>query len=741
MLISYGAIMGIAREKRIVYEFGPFTLDVSARRLIRDGEEVSVQSKLFDMLVLLVENRGRVIRKDELLDHLWPDSFVEEGSLSQNIFQLRKILGDIGQQHVYIKTVPKRGYLFVAQVEERDGEIIDLQPSGDADDNTSEDHPEKALSLTLRGSASRKKAIILMSIVVLASTLSFAIYRFINSRPSERAFLPQNLRLSKVTSEGASRRVAISPDGKVVAYILEKDGKQSLWIRQVASTSVALAVPPNDMLCRGLTFSAEGHYIYYLAYLGASNMGVVYRVPVLGGIPEKILEDVDSPVSFSPDGKQMAFVRNYPNTNETALMVVEADGKNERRLSARKAPLSYLLGGPAWSPDGKVIACAARGSDSRGFYMSIAGISPVSGEETPLSELKWNSVGQIAWLGDGRAIGFVGWYRESCVLADQIWQISYPEGEAARVTRDLSAYRGLSIARDFNAIVSIQSHRNSQICVASENDGFDQCAKITRGFGDSLSARLGLAELPDGRIVYASTASGNIDLWMMNADGSNPRQLTFHDLGDYHPQTTPDGKNIVFVSERNGYPNLWRMPVDAGDLSQITRGAGEVNPAISPDGKWVVYYSAGDIAPGLWKVSIDGGEPLRLSDQLMSSPVISPDGKMIACLYLDEASSRMKTAIIAFDGEEPAKILRTFPDLDLASETMRWTGDSKALTYIVTRNGVSNIWSQPLDGSPAKQLTRFETDLIFRYVFSADGKRLICERGYDLNDAVLILDE
>jgi Tol biopolymer transport system component len=261
-----------------------------------------------------------------------------------------------------------------------------------------------------------------------------------------------------------------------------------------------------------------------------------------------------------------------------------------------------------------------------------------------------------------------------------------------------------------------------------------QAQPLTSGFGDYLSDRLGMAWTPDGRIVYSSAASGNPDIWLMNADGTNQKQLTMDARGDFLPSVTSDGRYIVFVSERAGPTNIWRMNIDGTDPRRLTDGMGEYTPSLSSDGQWVTYYSEGE-SPGVWKAPITGGAPSLIYDGYLSHPTLSPDGKMIAGFRFDRESVRMKVTIISV---EDGRLRKSLDDAEMVHlSSLRWTPDSRALTYIRTQRGVSNIWLHPLDGA-ARQLTDFESDRLFRYAWSADGKRIVFERGSDINDIVLI---
>lgn len=238
--------------------------------------------------------------------------------------------------------------------------------------------------------------------------------------------------------------------------------------------------------------------------------------------------------------------------------------------------------------------------------------------------------------------------------------------------------------------------------------------------------------MPDGRVVYTSKSGGNVDLWTMAPDGSGQKQLTADSRNNDQPVVSADGHSIVFTSDRTGGQNIWKMDSDGSNTRQITHDDAASNPSISPDGKWVVYYTFGAGELSIWRVPGEGGQPVRLAKGLAWNPAMSPDGTMIAfAVFPDPTVPTGKTAVMRFEGGEP-KVL------DLSSIEVTWSPDGRALTYVDTRKGVSNIWSQPLAGGPPKQLTHFTSEQIFSYAWSRDGKRLAVARGDTTNDVVLI---
>jgi Tol biopolymer transport system component len=317
----------------------------------------------------------------------------------------------------------------------------------------------------------------------------------------------------------------------------------------------------------------------------------------------------------------------------------------------------------------------------------------------------------------------------------QIWQLSYPAGAARRITNDLNNYMGVSLSSDSTAMVTVQSEANSNLWVAPNGDAA-RAKQITSG---SNSYDNSLSWTPDGRIVYVTNANGPPDIWTMDSDGKNQKQLTTNTGLNLFSSVSPDGRFIIFNSSRTGGLNtfnIWRMNLDGSNPKQLTYGANEYFPVCSPDGKWVYYTPLNDSGkPSVWRVPIDGGDPVRLTDYVSVRPIISPDGKFMACQYHDEQpTSSQKIAIIPIEGGQPTKLL------DLQTALYQWSWDGKAIIYLDAKGGASNLWSRPIEGGPVKQLTNFSNDRIFTFDWSRDGKQLVCARGVQNTDVILIKD-
>jgi Tol biopolymer transport system component len=572
----------------------------------------------------------------------------------------------------------------------------------------------------------------LAALVIVAASLVFAVYKRVSqNRLSINSASPfQRLKITRLTNTGKASAAALSPDGNYVVHVVVEDGGQeSLWMRQVVTDSNVQIVPPANVHYYQLAFSNDGNHIYF-------NTDGLYQMPALGGVPRKLMTDIDSGIALSPDGQQFAFIRGYPAKLEDALMVANADGSAERPLATLREPDFFFIESnvvrPAWSPDGKSIACAAGGSDSGGRYMTLVEVRLADGAVRRITTQRWWRVGSAAWTNDGRGLVFSA--KEQDSIPFQLWYASYPGGEVRRVTNDVNNYEGVSLTADSAAAVSVQSEQSSNIWVVPDAD-VSRAKQITSGKSNGTQ---GVAWTPDGRVVFTSSASGSPNIWIMDQGGGHQKQLTSGAWADGLPSVSPDGRYIVFVSNRTGGDHIWRIDLDGSNPTQLTSGNAERWPHCTPDSKWVIYASFGNFR--LWKVPISGGKPAQLTDNTTARPTISPDGKLISCGYYDEHTLEWKLAIIPSDGGSPQTVLDVPQNFTFARVTYPWTPDGQALSYIGREAGVSNVWRLPLSGGQPKQMTDFKTDHIFSFDWSRDGEQLALARGTETSDVVLIRD-
>ncbi len=739
-------MMEMRRQNKQLYEFGPFRLDVAERLLTREGEPVQLPPKVFDTLLAMVEHEGHLLEKDDLIKILWPDSVVEEGSLTRNVSYLRKALGEGEAGRQFIETVPRRGYRFVAPVRTAVGSGREAERAAEislAVPPAPEPLPSPATTASgATGSAARRKRLLLAaSAFVMAAVAVIAVYVVRASRSAADVFLTSaKLRLTKLTYTGQSRLPTLSPDGKYLAEVVDDGRRQSLRVRQVETSGGVEIIPSADVNYRGLTFSPDNSFLYYVIYEGGGSVGTLYRIPTLGGVAKRISNDVDSAASLSPDGCQLAFLRNAPARGESALIVANADSGEERSLAIRRNPQTFSLVGAAWSPDGQQIACVARTLCDGVALMDVLAFNIRIGTQTQITTQvrgrRWMTIGQLCWVNNDALLA-VAWREPTYTFADQLWLIPARGGEARQVTNDSNSYAGVSASANGLRAVTTQIARASKIYVAPYTQ-IERSTQIATSFLGNAGINPGLAWTPDGRIVYSSAANGQSDLWMMNADGSARKPLTDDIHTDLQPVVSPDGREVVFVSWRDGTQGLWQMGLNGGGLRLLTKGVGESSHEFSSDGKWIVYDAVEAGTPSLWRMPSGGGVAERLTSFYSWKPVASPDGQWLACYFLESPTSGAKIALVRFGeqpADKPARVLSELPSRDRA--LIQWTPDSRALIFSRTQDGVSNLWQQPIDGGAARQMTNFTEDKILNFALSHDG-RIAYERGRLLGDTVLV---
>ncbi|MDT7603324.1 MAG: eukaryotic-like serine/threonine-protein kinase [Acidobacteriota bacterium] len=571
----------------------------------------------------------------------------------------------------------------------------------------------------------KKGAVVaLAALVVAVAGLAFVLYKFSAKKPAPF----QSIKITKLTNIGNATAAQISPNGEYVAHVLYEGGKNSVRVWDVATKSSVEIVPSTEDNLVVAAFSPDSRYIYYRRG-GRGQPSAIYQVAVLGGTAKKILERGNSSgFTLSPDGKQFAFVLEGPGERENSLMLVNADGTGERALATRKGEERFGTYESAWSPDGKMIAC---GIYVDGTNMTIAAVSVADATVKPITSQKWLAVNRAVWLRDGSGLIF------SAVEQDvaQIWYISYPEGEVRRITNDANEYGSgsVSITADSSTIATVQIEYISNIFVAPASD-VTRAKQITPGVVRTARG-WGISWTPDGKIVHSTIASGNTNLWIINADGTGNRQLTNETEGAIGPLVSPDGRYVVFNSMRSGRYNLWRMDVDGSHPKQLTDGGDDEAPCFSPDGHWVIYDAVA--TSDLRKVPIDGGDSVRLTDRRVTWPTVSPKDGMIAGLYRTDDNSPRRLTVFPPEGGTPVKSFDLPPG---AFGGARWTPDGRAVIYLITRAETSSLWSQSLDGGAPKQLADFSPEQIFSFDLSRDGRWLAFARGTIIRDVILITD-
>ncbi|HEX7331641.1 MAG TPA: protein kinase [Pyrinomonadaceae bacterium] len=565
-----------------------------------------------------------------------------------------------------------------------------------------------------------RRKLVAFALTALISSVGLAYY-FLNRTRTPLVF--QVGQVTRLTSTGRVKSSVVSPDGNFIVYAEENAGQQSLWRRDIVSESNVQIAPSANIDYRVLNITPDGNSIYFV-----DAKQSLYQIPVLGGPLRKIAEGLlsDSRIGFSPGGKQFTFVRRLEK-DASGLFIIDANGTNERMLKFVEQP-TRLEVDPAWSADGKVIACPVL---IDGFFKILA-VRVADQEAALISSKGWSVIRNLAWLPDSNSLIFIGTVKGNF---HQLFQISYPGGEARQLTSDLYNYDDFSLSSDGRSLAAVKVEQTAHLWITPGND-VTRARQITSGF-EKFDGIYSLDWISINKLLYTSSPSDDISSWTIEADGTEPKQLI---RNGHYPTVSPDRQFIVYRNRIGSELALVRRDLSDGTEKVLTTGIIHY-PTFSPDGKWLVFtkYNEG---MALWKVPLEGGEPTRiLLDNALCSAV-SPNGKTIA-FVLRRGGNSSRIALVSFDGGEIIKTFDAMPETNPLSNNrkLQWTPDGRSIYYVALNNGVSNIWRQPIDGSPPAQVTQFATGRIFNFAYSPDGNQLALSRGSLESDVVLIKSE
>ena len=601
-----------------------------------------------------------------------------------------------------------------------------------------------------------KKALIALMAagMVIAAALIVGFYRAARHAPAPSGALE----FTRVTTSGDIQRVDLSPDGKYVAYVRGMSGKQSLWLKQLATGSDLQIAEMGEEVCTGLAFSPDGSYVYFVRLDPRTANGDLYQVPLLGGSPKKALGGITTMPAFSADGQRIAFV--LYNNNESSLLTATLAGSpgqplswNSERVLASYKGAEWIDPRMAWSPDGKTLAFIHHNPKQ-----VLTTIGAEGGQAQPVAGANLYQILDLTWLPGGRDLVMAAFFPLAGSM--QLHEISLEGGETRQITHDLSRYAAVRASADGKTLLALQLQIVATLQVATP--GKESEARTLSAGPQTRDGEVGVAWTPDGKIVYRSVLNGHYDLWEVGADGSNPQRLTNNDVqaASESPAVSLPGGFIAFTQWAGGNlgPSIWRMDMDGGGRKQLSQGKQDTLPAISPDGRWVVFTRGQGGKSFLMKVPSGGGPESQLTDYTTYLPSVSPDGKWIACFYLSGQHQPASLAIVPFAGGQPAKVFSLPPTSSApvlrnsdgrapgrperganATRTvaLHWTPDGSAISFVNNVNDAGNVWEQPVAGGPPKPVTHFTSDKIFWFDWSPDG-RLALSRGTRQADAVLI---
>ena len=541
---------------------------------------------------------------------------------------------------------------------------------------------------------------------------------------------------TRLTSNGlVGGLVAISPDGRYVAYATMGKGGQGLTLRQVATGSDVEVVPVDAMRFDGITFSPDANFIYYSTYPRGNNYAALYRVPAIGGTPQRILRDLDTPIAFSPDGRRIAFVVDYPSEDRTTVELASADGSERRTLAQRTRSARFLVtpGRLAWSPDGATIAAPV----VDGAGQTLALIDAASGAIRLLSDKRWPSVSGAQWLPDNRTLMLAS--REAGASSTQLWRVDLQTGTGVAVTHDLFNYNDLGVTRDGNAIVAAAGLGESTLWVAAA-DRLGKPTQITTGAADGEGA-LGVAWTADSSIVFTSRASGNTDLWRLDPNTGRRQQLTSEPGDDGMPSISPDGRSIAFVSDRQGGSRIWVMHIDGAEPRAISSGPTDVLPVWTPDSASIIFVAANEPrrvnADGSGERSLKAYWPARAGETAKAFMPRAVSAQGLVAGFEEVGAQRgggWRLAFAPLDASAPPTLLDF--TAGTSQNPIAWAPDGKAIDIVLPPDAW-NVWRYPIDGRRGFRVTTFVGPAVTRnFTWSANGQ-LLFSRGENKTDLVV----
>jgi DNA-binding winged helix-turn-helix (wHTH) protein/Tol biopolymer transport system component len=726
MLVLRSQISGMDMH-RTRQRFGIFEIDTSAGELYRRGILVHLENHPFLVLVVLLEHAGEVVSREELRQTIWRDGTHVgfEAGLNTAMRKLRQALGDSAEMPVFIETLPRRGYRFIAPVTELsnstneatdDSELMAIANSV-SKAVPAPSHPVTSMATSENSPTkgrSRRMALLMGAAIALVTGLSLW-----HGSAAERVPAPRPIE-TRLPGAQTWQALGISPDGRYVAYAYSDGARTALRLRQVLIGGEVEILPPDKAYFRGLTFSLDGNYLYFVRS-DRENLfySHLYRMPALGGAVQKLISDVDSPVSFAPDGQKLVFARFRSVNSTLEIRTANADGSAEELLAyySDANPKTRMF--VSWSPDGRTVAVSFRRN-------SGACLSAIDTANHRTRELYVNGgfVGRAVWMPDGRTLVFPT--EDKVTERGQLWTLEFPKGEPHRLTSDLSSYAAfLDLSRDGRTGIAVDRKFQGDLWIVPATQ-LSRPKVVTAGeFGV-----VGAEELTDGKILVEDN---DASLWVMNTDGS--RRAVFSDV-----QGEAEVCGEFVLVQPDGNSGLLRFDADGTHGKELIRGFAPVSFSCANDDS--MFYVNPGPTKAIYRVPIHGGTPVEIAKTLgneLSSPLaVSRDGQLIAYAFWQNRRPNVLFAVVrAKDGSRVA-LLEPSDATAGGITDLHWSPDNKALQYISLDDAQNNVWEQPLSGGKARRLTQFDSGLISSFSWSRDGKRLILARGPKTNDIVLL---
>jgi len=587
-------------------------------------------------------------------------------------------------------------------------------------------------------------ALISIVLVLVLAAAGIGVYWLATRNSRTPSFAHFDIR--SLTNSGNAFNAAISPDGKYVVYVMTQTGRHSLWIKHVNTGSSTQIVPADaNWRITGLTFGPFGDYLYFNKQdVGRPGITDLLRIPVLGGTPTRLITDVDSAPTFSPDGQRLAFVRQLPAEHRDQILIANVDGKNARVLVDRPRP-GVFQGDPAWSPDGKLIVIQLIGASGSTTDINMVAFDAETGSQKNSKRLTGVS-NHAVWAPAGDGLFAIAFSRDTA-YNNQVVFIPYPDGPVRRITNDLNNYRqnSLSMTANGKSLVAVQDTFTSDLAYVPV-DRISADADPIQNAGER--APTPAAVLPDGRLLLRNT----LEVLVRKEDGSERVIVSSDGWPVNYLQSCQDGKYAVFSEWRESRFSIMRASVNGGGATELTpMGTGANEPACTPDGKWVYYIGFNSIGGRneLQRVPVDGGDPQNVTIELPQSGVLmggsdlafSPDGKLMVIGALRGNTTENYRQLLLVVSVSDGKLVKEIPRDGRIAGPVRFMPDGKSLIMPISENGVSNLMKMSITDGSLSPITTFKTRGVSNsYVISPDGKRILISRGQGVSDVVMLTE-
>lgn len=658
---------------------------------MRGDEIVSLTPKEFEVLLLLIENAGRIVEKDELLEAIWKDTYVEEATLTRNISWLRKKLAaHAGSDAKIIETLPKRGYRFLPEtVRSDEGSLVieetivrhiqieetidfELSPFGNGNgDGSKTTYPNNLQTQTAATSfdnlkllpaapAKRWSSMLwIFPVVLISAIIAFTAYR---------AFSPQTkvLLASKIAPfsglPGRENSPAFSPDGKQMVFSWDggiENGNFDIYIKLIGTGEpVRLTSGATDEI--NPVFSPDGKSIAFVRILPTHNEIVL--IPALGGAERKLYERASyASLSFSPDGKSLSAAELNLSDNEAGIFTINLQTGEKTRLTTPPAPAVDHT--PRFSPDGKSLAFIRYFNSFRREIFVI----PATGGEPRQITFDDVRIYGLAWNADSQSLFFTSFRRSNQL---NLWRTSLnAKAEPNMISTGSKNLQDLAISPSGRTIAFVEE-------TADENIWKIEPHHAPRPLIRSSRADHSQQFSPDAtQIVFASDRTGKYEIWLADADGKNQRQLTDSGASAGSPRFSPDGKFVLYDAQIAGGSDIYIVPVNGGATRRLT--ADEKNnslPAWSINGSWIFFVSNCSGDTQIWKMPASGGEAVQITRQGAFEMFAAPDGKKI--IY-SKGAGKIGLWSVGTDGTDEKPI----PELREAGAWRSWTVTPDGIYY------------------------------------------------------------